>query len=631
MQNVYETLLWYSGTNGTEVVPWLAQNYTISADGTAAYFTLRKGISFQDGEPLNATAVYFSLNRLLIEDASTPVGHGSEASWLLQQLVNTSLSSALSAPQTYSQAWAQQVLAEDFVQVTGEYTFTLHIQNPNAALPLLLANMWAAILEPNFVIQHDVALWNQSSTGYNLPYPDVSASNETVLINHYFYDEVATCNAGVTPKGCATTYLDGSYDGSTAGTGPYSIVSMGQSTNDVVLKANPNYWGGANQFMGGAKIVPQINTININYVPGLSTRELDLRSASKAGTALSIDVPGTNLYDVADRNAWLNNNTLLSTITGVNLYGPYTSYATFFIPFDTNVTNAYTGTYNSFQPFADKRIRLAFADAVNVSEVNRDVYNGLGQPANNLVPPGLPPQGAYNASIKPLYSYNLTAAQDLLLSAMENPIAHFTYPNGTVAGPGVFNNTFGCSANALQANGGSCKSPVPQTITLNYDSGDTFQYKGIMFQIASAINNISTTYNMGLSVNVVPEPLGQVFTLELSGETYMAVGGWYDDYPWVVDFLGPMLAPGQLYFSVDHWNLTEMANLYGQAVTANSKENVSGLIAVNSAMNTLANQEVMHLWTIYPRYYFVMTSTVHGFYYNPSLDMQPGYYFATMY
>ena len=87
LQNVYETLLWYNGANGNQTIPWLAANYTLSADGKTANFTLRSGIKFADGESLNSTAVYFSLNKLLIEDNAAPTSFGTQGSWILQQLL----------------------------------------------------------------------------------------------------------------------------------------------------------------------------------------------------------------------------------------------------------------------------------------------------------------------------------------------------------------------------------------------------------------------------------------------------------------------------------------------------------------------------------------------------------------
>src|SRR6185437_2079312 len=76
-QNVYEPLVWYNGTCSTCIIPWLAQGYNVSADLKTYTFTLRQGITFADGEPFNSTAVYFTLNRLLTFDGSTPNAHGT--------------------------------------------------------------------------------------------------------------------------------------------------------------------------------------------------------------------------------------------------------------------------------------------------------------------------------------------------------------------------------------------------------------------------------------------------------------------------------------------------------------------------------------------------------------------------
>ena len=62
--------------------------------------------------------------------------------------------------------------------------------------------------------------------------------------------------------------------------------------------------------MGGSKITASIPTIDVNYVPTLSTREIDLKDAAASGQALTADIPATNLYDVASENQWLNNNNL---------------------------------------------------------------------------------------------------------------------------------------------------------------------------------------------------------------------------------------------------------------------------------------------------------------------------------
>ncbi len=619
MQNVYEPLLFYNGTCSTCIIPWLAQSFTSSQDLKSYSFTLRSGITFADGEKLDATAVYFTLNRLLVMDGSTPIGHGTQASWIVQQLLNTSFSTTLGGKVTYNSAYVDSVLGENFVQTTGPLTFTLNVMQPNSAFPYLLGNEWANIVAPNYVMQHDLALWNQTSAGYTLPYPTLSG-DEMTMIKQYFYDEVATCNAGLTPSGCGTTYLDHSYAGSWAGTGPYTIQSVGKTTNDIVYQANPNYWGGPY----ATKIMPQYQTATINYVPDQATREIDLRNAARSGQALTVDVTNDHVYDVADRNMWLNNNQLQSTVPGVTLYGAYSGYVTLFDPFDMNVTNIFTGKPYTFQPFADRRFRLAFADAVNMTSIDLAVNNNLGQVALNVIAPGLPPEGAYNKMNTPVYSYNLAAVQNLLLDAMMNPVTSFTLENGEPAPAGTYNNAFGCTT--LTA--GKCTNPVPQTITLVAPIGDTVDL-AIMNTIAGNVNNVSATYNMGLTVTVEPIPVGTMITEAFSGNLYMYALGWLADYPWAIDFLGPMYAPSQTYPAPDGWNIPAMGQLYQDAVKASGAGDLATIVKDTDAMNTIANQAVMYLWTFYPETFYAYTSNVQGFFWNPSTIVD-GPYFAAL-
>jgi len=616
----YENLLWYNGTSSSQLIPWLAQSYTVSSDLKTYNFTLRSGITFADGEPVNSSAVYFSLNRVLVMDASTPTGHGTQFAPDFQNLLNTSLASALCGCHiTYNANFVNNVLGENFVQITGPMSFSIHLATASNFFPYILSNYnFGWIIAPEFVMQHDLALWNQSSTGYTLPYP-ILHGNLSSQINQYYLDEVATCDNGQTPTGCATTYLDGSYQGSLAGSGPYEISSYNRATNDLTFNINPNYWGGPYQFMGGKKISPTFTTVKMDYVPSITTRELDLQNAARSGQAMAIDVPNNNIYDVADRNSWINNGTLLSTIPGVSLYGPLPVVGTNFVPFAENVSNALTGTYYAFQPFADLRLRLAFADSVNMTAINEFSNNNIGQNALNVVPPPVAPNGIYNSSIVPRYSFNLTGTQNLLLEAMMHPITQFTMVNGAAAPAGLFNNTFGCSS--LGSNG-QCAKPVQRTVTLTYDAGDTV-YEAIFTDIAVAINNISSFYNMGLTVQIQPVPTGQMLTQGLADQLYSSYQTWVVDYPWASNILGAVLAPGHFTAASDGWNLTRMTQLYQQDLAADAQNNVSGLIKVSNAMNELANQAVEYIWVNHPETVAVITSNVKGFAYNPALGCLP--------
>jgi len=624
LQNLYETLLWYNGSSSSSVIPWLAQNYTVSADLRTYNFTLRSGIHFADGEPFNSTAVYFSLNRLLILDGSTPTGHGLAGSFILQQFLNHNLSTVeCGCSIKYNSQYVQNVLAQHFVQITGPMTFTLHVSLPSTEVPYALAVTGASILAPKYVMQRDIAMWNGSNTGYSLPFP-IPSGNFSNQIQQYFMDEVSTCNTGATPTGCGGTYLNTSPSGSLAGTGPYTLQSYSTSTQDIVLNSTHNYWGGPYS----APIVPHFLKININYVPQITTREIDLQNGAKAGSAMSVDIPPDRLYDVADRNSWLNNNQLVATYPNVNLLGPYTGIDIWLAPFPVNITNPQTGHFYSFQPFADKRFRLAFADAVNMTEINTDFLNRLGTVPTQAFAPSLPPAGIFNSSIRVNYGYDPVQTQNLLLDAMLHPLTSFTFYNGTAAPSSVFNNTFGCSTLNSQ---NQCSNPVPQTISLDYIAGRTVD-EAIMNQIATVVNNISTTYNMGLTVSVVPYPISEYNTLY--GESALSMYIWSNvpPYPSILYELETSFVAGFGYPLETHWNLTVMNPLFHQALTAEATGNISGLARVSSQMNELGNQAIMYLWTYYPQVFAVLTSNVHGYYYNPvETAYVQGFYFATMY
>jgi peptide/nickel transport system substrate-binding protein len=61
-RRVVETLVTFP-EESTQVVPGLAESWTISKDGLQYTFKLRRGIAFHDGTPLNAEAVKFSIER----------------------------------------------------------------------------------------------------------------------------------------------------------------------------------------------------------------------------------------------------------------------------------------------------------------------------------------------------------------------------------------------------------------------------------------------------------------------------------------------------------------------------------------------------------------------------------------
>lgn len=70
MEFMTEPLFFYNEKG--ELIHYLAESYSVSPDGLKVTVTLKKGIKFQDGYPLNATAVKLTFDRLLNPKVKVP-------------------------------------------------------------------------------------------------------------------------------------------------------------------------------------------------------------------------------------------------------------------------------------------------------------------------------------------------------------------------------------------------------------------------------------------------------------------------------------------------------------------------------------------------------------------------------
>lgn len=74
--NLYEGLMTFKKDN-TEVVPQLAESYTVSDDGLTYTFKLRQGVKFHDGTDFNAQAVKFNFDRQMPENQVPKMSYAS--------------------------------------------------------------------------------------------------------------------------------------------------------------------------------------------------------------------------------------------------------------------------------------------------------------------------------------------------------------------------------------------------------------------------------------------------------------------------------------------------------------------------------------------------------------------------
>jgi peptide/nickel transport system substrate-binding protein len=257
VQNVYERLVWYDGAN-MEPIPWLATRWEIADGGQRYVFKLRKGIKFQDGSAFDADAVKFSFDRAVLLD--DPIGIGSffptgtaspgifKGAW--------EFSKSFGVGKDYSQAAVDKYLGAGAVKVIDPETVEFNLAQPYAAFISDIATFMGSIVSPAYVTAH----WKKPGDPERGFMPGVTAGQR---------DDWMLYNA--------------------SGTGPYALATFDKATGNVVLKANPTYWGGPQ-----AQIKPKIQSVIVRATLDQATRLLDLKS----GSVDIADITTASVFDV---------------------------------------------------------------------------------------------------------------------------------------------------------------------------------------------------------------------------------------------------------------------------------------------------------------------------------------------
>lgn len=120
-----------------EIVPSLAENFEVSADGLEITFSLRKGVKFHDGTEMDADAVVFSLARQHYTDHPYNQ-YGPWKQW-----------SANNWPDKYNEDGTLKStgIIKDILKV-DDYTVKLVLNEPDATILMQLTGYYAGIISP---------------------------------------------------------------------------------------------------------------------------------------------------------------------------------------------------------------------------------------------------------------------------------------------------------------------------------------------------------------------------------------------------------------------------------------------------------------------------------------------------
>ena len=136
INNVYDRLLTYVGTDATKFAPMLAESWEVSDGGSVLTFHLRRDAKFHDGSPVTAEAVRYSFNRVLTMN--------QPPAWMLSQMMT--LASTV---------------------VVDTYTVRINLTMPYAAALGVLTHSVASIVNPAVVEANGGIVANQENTWMN--------------------------------------------------------------------------------------------------------------------------------------------------------------------------------------------------------------------------------------------------------------------------------------------------------------------------------------------------------------------------------------------------------------------------------------------------------------------------------
>ena len=155
---IFDTLMWKDESG---LIPYLAEDYSVSEDGLTYTLQLRKGVSFTDGTPFTAEDVKFTFDYMKEHPYK----------WVSVSMVEEA-----------------SVVDEHTVEIKLNKTYNPFLSDVAGSLPILPKHIWENVTEPETFTEPEAAI----STGpFILENYDSAAGTYTFKANEdYFYGDV---------------------------------------------------------------------------------------------------------------------------------------------------------------------------------------------------------------------------------------------------------------------------------------------------------------------------------------------------------------------------------------------------------------------------------------------------------
>jgi peptide/nickel transport system substrate-binding protein len=583
--NVYQQLVEFDGTCGactavSQLVPVLAQNWTISNNAQTYTFAMRPNAWFSNKDPINAYTVWFSLVRIIYMNAPSGVAPSNY----------NELTENLSA--NSPDAEIPMGLANATASLGGAYSAANGSSSQDTAMLVSVLNNMLSNFNPSNSTQQKIMSYPMQA--YSAP------NSSTFVVNlispyEFFAQDIAVWWGAVVDPAFVDAH--GGVQNNTAnvffstnggpGSGPYEISGVGSGFIPVVLKANLNYW--AANVSGLAQILqaPHIPTVVIQY----GASQSDQINTFASNTAQMTWVGPSAISQLYDAYQYKNEYNISQLTYNGGYAASFQYVASNTQQWPTNITD----------------FRLAIAHALNNSQQIQDVWTNplTGQPlAENYLGPLLPQSGQYYdpGGLQP-YQFNLTLATEEIAAAGQQGGFYVTLPNGTQVG---------CNSGAV-----GCK-PLP-ALQLVYISPLSPTTQNLLQIIQANLEEIG--------VNVAP--YGETTAVYSANAGTAATApvltwlGWYPDWP---DPVFQLLLPAATSTSfLPGWENNATINQIAATLPfiTNAAQYLQGIQEIYNILYQQAPYAWYPVWTNY----FFLQPYVQGFTWNSYV----GYYYNTIY
>ncbi len=276
LENVYDTLVMFDSS--LQIVPGLAESWDVSDDGLTWTFHLREGVTFHDGDPLQASDVAFSINRIKDPAIASPRADDFAVVSNIEApdpaTVVMTLSEPFSPLLSKLAASLNVIVSEDVVAANGDLQNVVVGTGPFRFVEY--------VPQTRMVLERNPDYWGTDADGNQLPYLDG--------ITFQFYPD---------PTARTTAIQTGNAD----------FIEYVPSADVELLRADPNV-----EVVGGLSAnfrsiyfnveVPPFDDVNVRRAMSYAIDEQAIVDLALFGTggvaATGTTIPASNFYGIQD-------------------------------------------------------------------------------------------------------------------------------------------------------------------------------------------------------------------------------------------------------------------------------------------------------------------------------------------